>query len=340
MQTARKRLPHASSRRLALLVLPSLVFALSSAATAGELFIDPMFGVNVTSNVQYGANVDGNGSSVVLDLDVYQPTGGSLPAQLPAIVLMHGGSFVSGSKTTSNMVALANEFASRGYVAVSINYRKLGVLPPAPGTPLTLAPSRYPAWLLPELATAGVTIEQYAATIAAAVGDQATAVNWLAANAATYNVNPDWIAAGGFSAGAVSSLLLGAGAVDGASADVGAVFSMAGGMFGLESFVDASDPGVYVLHGTADATVPYSEAGYLTDALTAAGVPYASTIVPGVTHDASTLRSTLLSDPDPFFQFMVGQLGVTVTVPEPSSLALAACGVLGLLAIARRRRHR
>ncbi len=128
-------------------------------ALAGNLFIDPMFGVSVTSDVQYGTNVDGLGNSVVLDLDVYQPTGAGLPAQSPAIVLMHGGFFVSGSKTTSNMIALANEFASRGYVAVSINYRKLGLLPPAPGTPITPVPSRYPDWLLPELAAAGVTVE-------------------------------------------------------------------------------------------------------------------------------------------------------------------------------------
>ena len=128
-------------------------------ALAGNLFIDPMFGVSVTSDVQYGTNVDGLGNSVVLDLDVYQPTGAGLPAQSPAIVLMHGGFFVSGSKTTSNMIALANEFASRGSVAVSINYRKLGLLPPAPGTPITPVPSRYPDWLLPELAAAGVTVE-------------------------------------------------------------------------------------------------------------------------------------------------------------------------------------
>jgi para-nitrobenzyl esterase len=321
-------------KSLAAAFLPTV---LASSAIASQLFIDPMFGVSVTSNVQYGTNVDGNGNPVVLDLDIYQPTGTGLPAQSPAIVLMHGGFFVSGSKTTSNMIALANEFASRGYVAVSINYRKLGLLPPPPGAPLTLVPSRYPDWLLPDLASAGVTVEQYAATIAAAVSDQGTAVNWLAANAATYNINPDWIAAGGYSAGAVSSLLLGVGAVDGVSADVGAVFSMAGGLFGQEPFVDASDPGVYILHGTIDDTVPYTEVGFLTDALSAAGVPYESTIVAGAGHSSTTLRNTLLSDPDPFFEFMAGQLGVPV--PEPSAFSLAfVSGIVLLAAVWSRRR--
>ncbi len=304
-------------------------------ASAEQMFIDPMFGVSVTSNVQYGTNVDGAGNDILLDLDVYQPTGPGLPAVSPAIVLMHGGFFIDGNKTTSNMVALANEFASRGYVAVSINYRKLGLLPPPPGAPLTPVPERFPDWLIPELTAAGVTVEQYLATIAAAVGDQAMAVNWLAANAATYNVNPSWIAAGGYSAGAVSSLALGVGAVDGAVADVGAVFAMAGGLFGQEPFIDASDPGVYILHGTLDTTVPYSEVGFLTDALTANGVPFDSRIVSGAGHSSTTLRNALLADPDPFFEFMAVQLGVPV--PEPSTFVLMGLAALALVKWRRRR---
>ena len=251
---------------------------------------------------------------------------------------MHGGFFINGSKTTSNMIALANEFASRGYVAVSINYRKLGLLPPPPGAPITPVPARYPDWLLPTLAAEGVTVEQYLATIAAANGDQGMAVNWLAANAATYNINPDWIAAGGYSAGALSSLALGAGVVDGVSAEVGAVFSMAGGLFGQEPFVDASDPGVYTLHGTLDTTVPFTEVGFLQDALTAAGVPFDSRLVAGAGHGSTTLRNALLADPDPFFEFMANQLGAPI--PEPSTLTLATCGFFALAAWGWRRRIR
>lgn len=329
----------ARTNLLALLcALIFLAVPASTPASADQLFVDPMFGVSVTSNVQYGTNVAGNGNTVVLDLDIYQPTGAGVPAQRPAIVLMHGGYFVDGSKTTSNMIALANEFASRGYVAVSINYRKLGLLPPAPGALPIMDPSRYPDWLLPDLAAYGVTIEQYVSTIAAAVSDQAAAVNWLAANAATYGINPNWIAAGGYSAGAVSSLLLGVGAIDGASAGVGAVFSMAGGLFGQEPVVDPSDPGVFILHGTNDSTVPYSEVGFLTPALTAAGVPFETRIVSGAGHSSTGLRNALLADPDPFFEFMGGQLGILV--PEPGTWALAAVGALSLAAVRLSRRRR
>ncbi len=326
-----------SNRRFVESLFRLIVFTglalLSVPVQADRLFVDPMFGVSVTSDVQFATKPDHNGN-VNLLLDVYQPTGANVPAQLPAIVLMHGGYFVSDNKTTSPMVDLANAFASRGYVAVSINYRLLLGLPEPPGAPITPALDRIPDWLYPELLDPfHFTLDQYAAEIAAAVSDQGSAVDWLRANAATYNINPDQIAAGGFSAGAVSSLMLGAGAVDGVTAQVGAVFSMAGGMFGLESSVDSSDPGVFILHGTADDTVPFSEVGYMEDAFTTAGVPFAEQILPGAGHGSSGLRNALLANPDPLFEFMAGQLGV----PEPSSYALLLVGLATLIAVGRRR---
>jgi len=71
------------------------------------------------------------------------------------------------------------------------------------------------------------------------------AVDYLAANAASLGLNPQMIATGGYSAGAVAALMLEAGAVDGVNAEVGAVLSLAGGMFGLESLIDSGDPGFY-----------------------------------------------------------------------------------------------
>jgi predicted esterase len=298
-------------------------------ARADRLFIDPMFGVSVTSNLTY-ATKPTQSSNVSLQLDVYQPTGAGLPDQLPAIVLMHGGYFFSGSKTDSSITGTAQEFASRGYVVASINYRMLLHRPPAPGALPMVDMSRVPDWLYPDLLDPlHLTLDDYVQTIAAAVSDQASAVDWLAANAATYNVDPNRIAAGGFSAGAVSSLMLGAGAIDGAAADIKAVLSLAGGLFGLESFLDPSDPGVYILHGDQDDVVPYSEVGFLEDALIANGVPYEKQIRPGVGHTSSGY------DEERLFTFMADQLQL---VPEPQSWLLLAAGGLGLAAW-RRRRH-
>jgi dienelactone hydrolase len=296
---------------------------------SAELFVDLSFGVSETKNIQYTTGLDGKGKSVPLRLDLYQPTGAGLPAKLPAVVLMHGGYFTSGDK--SDMAIMSRIFASAGYVTVAIDYRKLNLLPPPPATPLNFPPERYPEWLPGELASAGLTIQQYANTVAAAVADEGAAVNWLAANAATYNIDPNMIAVGGHSAGAVSSLLLGAGAVDGVKANVGAVISAAGGMFGLETFVNPGDPGVFSIHGTADTTVPYSELGFLTKAMDAAGVNHQELILPGQGHSISEID--LILNLQPMLRFTINELRA---VPEPSTITLAAIGVLSVLTAMRR----
>jgi hypothetical protein len=60
-------------------------------------------------------------------MDIYQPTG-DLETNRPLIIWAHGGSFISGSSTNSDVVALSQAFAKKGYVCASINYR-LGLTP-------------------------------------------------------------------------------------------------------------------------------------------------------------------------------------------------------------------
>lgn len=271
-----------------------------------------MFSVTAITNVIYGASPDGNNVYTTRYLDIYLPSGEGVPDMKPAIVMMHGGGFSEGDKlldTTPVGPSVAKryaiEFAKRGYLAVSINYRLLDELPAPPGIPLTPVPARFPVWLPDWLISKGVSEQQYFDEIAAAVADQAMAVNWLQTNAATYGIDPDRIAIGGYSAGAVSSLLLGSGAVDGAPANVGAVFSIAGGLLGLDPAVDSSDPAVFALHGTADTTILYSEIGYLETTMNAAGLPLGMHIVEGGTHDS--VKFALLDNPH-FYEFMINQL--------------------------------
>jgi para-nitrobenzyl esterase len=309
----------------------------AASAMAGRVFIDDMFGISITRDIQYGSNVNGAGESLPLMLDIYQPTGPNLPTELPAIVVMHGGYFWSGNKQQIDAVELSRMFASRGYVAVSINYRLLGELAPAPGDPISYSPDRLPAWLLPELVSAGLTIEQYTSTIAAAVEDQAMAVNWLSQNAASFNINPRMIAAGGFSAGAVSSLALGTGIVDGVQADIGAVLSLAGGLFGSEASIDSGAAPAYFVHGTLDSIVPFVENSFLVDAYQTAGVPYISNVRSNVGHSFYGLATPLVTDPA-VFSFMIDNLRAHA-VPEPGSVVLLGCGLVGLVSWKLRRRR-
>lgn len=73
-------------------------------------------------NVTYANAVDWTGSPVALKLDVYYPTLAidTLPLR-PLILMVHGGGLISGSK--ANYTRVCKEFAKRGFVAVTINYR-------------------------------------------------------------------------------------------------------------------------------------------------------------------------------------------------------------------------
>ena len=127
----RRRRAVPSPRRLVLTAL-----TVASAVTAAGCSVPPPPGdaplryrdvlpgttVSVTPNVVYSTSQDGTANT--LTLDIYRPTPDT--PQRPAIVLVHGGGFVSGTSLNGAMVTMANAFAQRGYVAVSINYRLLG----------------------------------------------------------------------------------------------------------------------------------------------------------------------------------------------------------------------
>ncbi len=93
----------------------------------------------------------------------------------PAIVFIHGGGWRGGDKASGVWRSLPLEYASKGYVCISINYR-----------------------LTPD----GVNV-------LGCVEDCRCAVRWLRANAEKYNVDPDRIGAFGSSAGAHLVSLIG-----------------------------------------------------------------------------------------------------------------------------------
>ena len=81
----------------------------------------------LTSNLTYGQNSNWANSNTVLKLDLYEPTNDTLAAR-PLIIWVHGGSFIGGSKTDPDVKKLSENFAKKGYVCASIDYR-LGFFP-------------------------------------------------------------------------------------------------------------------------------------------------------------------------------------------------------------------
>jgi acetyl esterase/lipase len=230
---------------------------------------DPVFStVSVQRDLPYGSAPDNEGNPVTLKLDLYQPAGDAA-ARRPAVVWVHGGGFCCGSKTASNMVELSNTYAKIGYVAVSINYRLL-VSTGCGGNP---DPT-------PECAVAAI----------AAQHDAHAAVRWLRRYADTYRIDPNRIAIGGSSAGAVTSLLVGTRSEDpgdsgnpGYSSVVRGVVSISGGLPTNQS-INQGDASTQFFNGTNDRTVPFAWAESNAEAMKAAGVPVIFNAIKGAGH--------------------------------------------------------
>lgn len=255
------------------LILSFVMIAASHVMGQQTPFLDPMFSVvdveggqlkatSPNNNVVYGkGNINGAADGEMnLLLDLYYPTGPGLPAQLPGVVFIHGGGFTSGIKEDYAMQILAIEYAKRGYIAASIGYRLSGVngVDPDEGNP------------------------------AAAINDATKAIQWMISEAvpggATERLMVDKIVIGGGSAGAITSLMQGCSNISEAQPKV--ILNFWGALLGNDfkfidptgpaTPVDASDPPVFIVHGTKDTDVQFYNATNLCTRLDlpSVNVPY------------------------------------------------------------------
>lgn len=119
--------------------------------------------------------VYGRGGETDLAMDVAAPTKAEGP--LPCLLVFHGGGWIQGNK--AQFRPLVRYIAEHGYVAATVQYR---LSRPGRGNPN--------AW-------------------PAQIEDAKCAVRYMRAHAKRWNIDPDRIAAMGFSAGAHLSMLLG-----------------------------------------------------------------------------------------------------------------------------------
>ena len=219
----------------------------------------------VTSNIVYGSNLDQNGATVSLKLDVYQPACDTATNR-PLIVFAHGGGFVAGDKSDASYVLLAQGLAQMGYVVASINYRL--------GFPTSGAAAQY----------------GFNSAIMRGLHDGRAAVRFMRDKALNggnpYKTNPNKIIFSGASAGAIIALHL---AYENTSAEMNmncggqpgtnstsiqgnsnsltcastviAIVAVSGGIRDL-SWIQTNDIPVYLAHGTNDGTVPYGSGSF------------------------------------------------------------------------------
>lgn len=190
---------------LVVMLVPMLAMAKPIAARyENEVFSE----VTVTNDVVYGQNYSVLSGTLTLEdlkMDIYEPTndtvGGTFydPNGRPVIILLHAGSFLPkgpflpfGDKEDSTLIEMCQQFAKRGFVAISADYR-LG------WNPLSSSQD----------GRAGSIIN----AVYRAMQDARGLVRFLRADAAganTYNIDPYRIIMGGTNSGAYVSLAVGA----------------------------------------------------------------------------------------------------------------------------------
>lgn len=117
---------------------------------------------------------------LTLRMDVYYPEAKDLTSR-PLLMLIHGGAFFNGDKSSEAFVKWSQHFASMGYVVANINYR-IGFIPV---TPYNVDRAGY-----------------------CAVQDAYAAMCYMLRHAEQYRINPDWLFVGGSSAGGITALNL------------------------------------------------------------------------------------------------------------------------------------
>ena len=221
-------------------------------------FIQDIADSVVVETVQYGEARNKQGTLVPLSMDIYQSYQDN-GIDRPVMILAFGGSFISGSRKSEDMVHFATEFAKKGYVTAAIDYRLASAFD-----------------LLQE--------EELVKEVFRAVQDGKAAIRFFRRDAAesnTYRVNPNAIFVGGTSAGAILGINLTyadrleklpmqwqnwlnelEGGLEGESGNPGycskpdGVFSFAGAV-GDTAWIDPDDVPIYSTHSTGDETVLY-----------------------------------------------------------------------------------
>ena len=269
------------------------------------VLVDSTYAITVDTAIVYAQglsheSLNSDAATVMpLLLDAYVPQGAG--GNRPAIVIIHGGGFTGGSRSGWRQVEQAEYFASRGWVAFSIDYRVLGDKGTVPeqwvdsvmssnADPLAMAQSMamYPAHR-----------------------DAKAALRWVAAHAVDYGINMDYLTVGGGSAGGITSV--GVGVTDAGdfrdelstaedptllTTNLGEEYAvktildywgsrvsvdLLQGVYGVSRF-DPGDPPLFIAHGTEDETVPYFNALLLQATWNNTGVPYVLHTLQGAGH--------------------------------------------------------
>lgn len=206
-------------------------------------------------DIHYRTAIDCNSAPDSLYMDFFEPKDDTASVR-PAIMVLYGGSFVTGSRKDTLVTAFSNYFARCGYAVFAIDYR-IGV---------------NKASILPKM--------EIPMALYRAIQDSRAAIRFIRKNADSFKVDTTKLFALGYSAGAVT--LLHHAYVDTAEAAQNLIFSLAAKKLGVlddadnlqysskincvvnccgaiadTTWVKSGDASIISFHGTKDQIVPY-----------------------------------------------------------------------------------
>lgn len=277
-------------------------------------------------------------------LDVYYPENSSTAR--PLFMFIHGGGFKGGVKHKPEIVAMANYFASRGWVFVSIDYRTAEELGTIAGKTAEELGNYYKgivpqAWL-EHILNEAMSLEQVlqSAAMYIAQRDAKAALRWIMAHAATYQIDKNYITVGGASAGSITATTLGISDLDDFRDEISITddptlqtthlnetyqvksmvhfwgssvkIDLYEAVYGVNLY-DSYDPELFMAHGTErDLVTPYSEALEFQEDFNSLGIHNQLITLEGYGHGAwdATVDGKSLSDLS--FDFIVERQGLVV----------------------------
>ena len=248
-----------------ILLITFITFVFCQSECENGRYLEEIYDVDIQYQIQYGQNVNQTilGSQVTenLYMDIYSPENDDFENR-PLIFFLFGGSFVGGSKSSSDIVALCTKYAKRGYVAVAIDYR-----------------------LSQHLLFFNANEENAYKAVMKAIHDLKAAIRYFNMNDELYDdykIDVNRIYAGGYSAGAITAInaaylneydeipsflyddydelggLEGLSGNPGYSSDFYGIVNLSGAV-GDQSWIIENDIPIVSMHGDQDDTVPYDD---------------------------------------------------------------------------------
>jgi len=173
-------------------IIGAIFILMFNPSAFSQVWVDTTYEISSVWDVSYGVSTDFKGSDYILEMDMSVPTN-DLPPDCgrPLMIIVHGGAWYSGDKADAYPRRLREDFAKRGYVSASVNYR-LGLFNTNRNINCNLG--GWNCWNMTD------TAEWYRANYRA-IQDVRGAIRYLVNNQARYHINTDNIFLTGESAG-------------------------------------------------------------------------------------------------------------------------------------------